>query len=69
MFKHTKINKFRKANDGGNLLLVGVAVGTIALIGMYLFVKPFISEQARITGDVSKSLSTEVKELGKLTGK
>lgn len=69
MFRYTKINKFRKANDGGNLLLVGVAVGTIALIGMYLWIQPFIGEQARITTDVSKSLSTEVGKLDKLIGK
>ena len=32
-------NKMRKAVDGGQLVVIGVAIGAIVLIGFYLFTK------------------------------
>lgn len=57
--------RFRKAMDGGNLIVIGVAIATIAIIGMYLFAQDMMSTTANKQSEIGNALIDGINELKK----
>lgn len=56
---------FRKAADGGNLLVIMTAIGVLILIGLYLTSKSLMADNASVSNDVKNALQQGVEELKK----
>lgn len=58
-------NKMRKAVDGGQLVVIGVAIGAIVLIGFYLFTKDIQGSTSNINSNVNSALEEGLNLLDK----
>ena len=58
-------NKMRKAVDGGQLVVIGVAIGAIVLIGLYLFTKDIQGSTSNINSNVNSALKEGLNLLDK----
>jgi len=56
---------FRKAADGGNLIIIGVAIGLLILIGFYLMSQSIMKSNASVHTNVNNVLQQGVEELKK----
>lgn len=58
-----KKNSFRKAADGGNLVVIGVAIGVLVIIGVYLMSQSLMSKTASTNNNINNALMQGVAEL------
>lgn len=56
-------NRFRKAADGGNLLVIGVAIGVIVVIGMFLFAKDMMTDVSEAQGNMGTAMEQGLENL------
>lgn len=56
---------FRKAADGGNLVVIGVAIGILVIIGVYLMSQSLMSKTAATNSNINNALIQGVAELRK----
>lgn len=54
---------FRKAADGGNLIVISVAIGVLVLVGMYMMSQSNMTKNAEKQGIVNDALIQGVENL------
>lgn len=54
---------FKKAADGGNLVVIGVAIGVLVLIGLYLMSQSLMTDNASVYSDVNDALEQGIEAL------
>lgn len=56
-------NKFRKANDSGALVIVGVAIGILILLGLFLSANNMMSTTTGKQSEINNALEQGVQAL------
>lgn len=56
---------FRKAADGGNLVIIGVAIGVLIVIGLYYMSQSVMKDNVLVQDNVNSALQQGIQELKK----